>query len=84
MTLFIRRDKNGAIAGLFRRPQFPGQEKIEDETHPDILAYQNRPTPNTRPLLNPITGPPTIQQLTDKVNELVAILKERGIVQNEE
>ncbi len=47
--MFIKRE-NGEIVGTYRRPQYPGQEKLPDD-HPEVLAFldkHNNPPPRSR------------------------------------
>lgn len=38
LKYYIDRDAGNNVVGLFKRPQYEGQERL-DSNHPDVLAY---------------------------------------------
>ncbi len=44
--IYVNRDKDDNITGLFAREQYKDQEKLP-ESDPEVQAFINRPTPHT-------------------------------------
>jgi len=79
---FVKRDNQGIVRGMYSERQADAVEYLDDD-HADVHGFVQSMRP-TKPRITHIKGAPNIQRLADKLNEILTVLENHGMVSKEE